>query len=131
MAKRQSAVQTPTFGAEFVILQKAVEEEVTIRYYLQAMGVKVSKPTVIYGDNLSAIINSTKPGIPLKKKYLALSYHFCREHCSAGVVDIQKIDTKYFFQMHLQRHWCRTSFTGTRTKFSGIDTGKNDRVSQV
>ena len=94
ISKRQSAVQTPTFGAEFVALKKAVEEAVTLRYCLRAMGVKVSKPTVIYGDNMSTIINSTKPGSPLKKKYLALSYHFCREHFSAGVVDIRKIDTK-------------------------------------
>ena len=58
------------------------------------MGIKVSKPTVIYGDNMSVLINSTKAGSPLKKKYLALSYHFCREHFSAGVVDIRKIDSK-------------------------------------
>ena len=54
----------------------------------------MSKPTVIYGDNMSVLINFTKAGSPLKKKYLALSYHFCREHFSAGVVDIQKIDSK-------------------------------------
>ena len=32
ISKRQSAVQTPTFGAEFVALKKAVEEAVTLRY---------------------------------------------------------------------------------------------------
>jgi len=94
ISKRQSAVQSATFGAEFVALKKAVEEAVSLRYSLRAMGVKVSKPTVIYGDNMSVLINSTKAGSPLKKKYLALSYHFCREHFSAGVVDIRKIDSK-------------------------------------
>ena len=57
------------------------------------MGVTVSTPTVIYGDNLSAIKNTIDPGSPLKKKYLALAYHFCREHFSAGIVAIRKIDT--------------------------------------
>ena len=94
MSKRQSMVQTPTFGAEFVSLKKAVGEAVTLRYYLRSMGVRVTKPTVIYGDNLSAITNATQPGSPLKEKYLALSYHFCREHFSAGIVDIRKIGTK-------------------------------------
>ena len=94
-AKRQGAEQTSTFGAEFVALKKAVEEAITTRYYLRSMGVKVSLPTTIYGDNLSAITNTIEPGSPLKKKYLALSYHFCREHFSAGVVSIRKIDGKH------------------------------------
>ena len=93
-SKRQTSVQTSTFCAEFISLKKATEEAVTMRYYLRLMGVKVTKPTVIYGDNLSAIKNTVEPGSPLKKKYLALAYHFCREHFSAGVVAIRKIDTK-------------------------------------
>lgn len=94
VSKRQSSVQTTTFGAEFVALKKAVEEAITIRYYLRSMGVAVTKPVIIYGDNLSAITNTITPGSALSKKYLALSYHFCREYYSANVVDIRKIDTK-------------------------------------
>ena len=93
-SKRQGAVQTATFGAEFTALKKAVEEAVTMRYYLRSMGVKVTKPSIIYGDNLSAIVNITEPGSQLNKKYLALSYHYCREHFSAGIVDIRKINGK-------------------------------------
>ena len=48
VAKRQSSVKTPTFGAEFVALKKAVEEAITLRYYLRSMGVKVTKPSIIY-----------------------------------------------------------------------------------
>ena len=81
-SKRQSSVQTPTFGSEFIPLKKAVEEAITLRYYMRSMGVSVTKPTVIYGDNLSTITNAKIPGSALKKKYLALSYHFCREHFS-------------------------------------------------
>ena len=94
-SKRQASVQTSTFGAEFVSLKRAVEEAVIMRYYLRSMGVKVTKQTVVYGDNLSAIRNTIDPGSPLKKKYLALAYHFCREHFGAGIVAIRKIDTKH------------------------------------
>lgn len=68
MSKRQSSIQTTTFGAEFVALKKALEEAITLRYYLRSMGVTVTKPTVIYGDNLSAITNTVNPGSALKKK---------------------------------------------------------------
>ena len=94
VSKRQSSVQTTTFGAEFVALKKAVEEAITTRYYLRSMGVAITKPVIIYGDNLSAITNTITPGSALSKKYLALSYHFCREYYSANIVDIRKIDTK-------------------------------------
>ena len=83
------------FGRIIELMKKAVEEAITMRYYLRSMGVKVSLPTTIYGDNLSAITNTIEPGSPLKKKYLALLYHFCREHFSAGVVSIRKIDGKH------------------------------------
>merc|ERR1712127_158514 len=61
-SKRQSSVQTTTFGAEFVALKKAVEEAITLRYYLRSMGVSVTKPVIIYRDNLSAITNTINPG---------------------------------------------------------------------
>lgn len=75
-AKRQASVQTATFGAELIALKKAVEEAITARYYLQSMGVAVTKPTVIYGENIASITNTVEPGSLLKKKYLALSYNF-------------------------------------------------------
>ena len=58
------------------------------------MGIKISKPAIIYGDNLSAITNTIEPGSALKKKHITLAYHFCREHYSGNVVDIRNIDTK-------------------------------------
>ena len=87
-------IKTTTFGAEFIALKRAVEEAITVRYYLQSMGINVTKSTVIYGDNMASITNTIEPGSPLKKKYLALSYHFCREYFSAGIVSIRKIDGK-------------------------------------
>ena len=76
------------------------------------MGVVVTKPTVIYGDNLSAITNSTNPGSALKKKYLALAYHFCREYFSAGIVDIRKIDGKDNYSDALTKALVSSEFHG-------------------
>ena len=75
-AKRQSSCLTSTFGAEFVSLKKAVEEAVVLRYYCRFFGMKVKKPTIIYEDNMSVVINCTNPGSTLQHKSMALSYHF-------------------------------------------------------
>ena len=92
-SRRQTTVQTSTFGAEFTALKKAVEEAVTIRYHLRSMGVKVTKPTPIFVDNLSVVLNAQNPGSTLNKKWIALAYHFVREHVANGVVEIRKIDS--------------------------------------
>ena len=85
------SVQTSTFGAEFLALRTGVEDAVTIRYYLRSMGVKVSKPTTMLVDNESIFLNSVVPGSALNKKWVALSYHFVREHVANKVVKVLKI----------------------------------------
>lgn len=90
-SKRQSCVQTSTFGAEFTALKLAVEETVAIRYHMRSMGIKVSTASAIWVDNMSVILNATKPGSPLNKKSIALAYHFVREHQANHVVSVRKI----------------------------------------
>ena len=88
-SKRQACVQTSTFGAEFTALKKAVEETVMLRYHLRSMGIKVDKPTPIYVDNMSVVLNATNPGSTLNKKTIVLAYHFVREHITNGVIEIR------------------------------------------
>jgi hypothetical protein len=40
-SKRQTLVQTSTFGAEFTALKAGVEEAITLRYHLRLMGKQV------------------------------------------------------------------------------------------
>eukprot|EP00957_Ditylum_brightwellii_P003459 262139-Ditylum_brightwellii.AAC.1 len=66
-SKRQGAVETSTYGAKSMAMKTSVEEVMALRYMLCCLGVKVSKPTCILGDNRSVIINSTVPSLMLKK----------------------------------------------------------------
>ena len=72
----------------------AVELGITMRYQLRSMGVKVSKPTDIYVDNKSVLINATNPASSLNKKSVALAYHFERQHQSGKVVSIHHIKSE-------------------------------------
>ena len=89
--KRQSCVQLSTFGAEFTALKKAVKEAAALRYHLRSMGIKVEKPTPIYVDNMSVVLNASNPGSTLNKKAIALAYHYVREHQANSVIEIRKI----------------------------------------
>jgi hypothetical protein len=73
--------------------KKAVEEGITLQYYLRSMGIKVGKPTPIFVDNIGVVLNASNPGSTLKKKSEAFSYHFVQEHVANDVMEIRKIDT--------------------------------------
>jgi hypothetical protein len=64
-------VQTSTYGAEFTALKDGVEEAVTLRYHLRSRGVKISKATPIWVDNMALVLVATKPGSALNKKSIA------------------------------------------------------------
>lgn len=93
-SKRQGAVQTARYGAEFSATRLATEEAITIRYMLQALGIKVSKPSASSGDNAGVITNASMPEATLKKKHVALSFHSVRENVVAGVIHPYKVSSK-------------------------------------
>ena len=55
-----------------------------LRYKLRMMGVPISGPSHIYGDNMSVIHNTQKPESVLKKKSNSICYHAVRESAAMG-----------------------------------------------
>ena len=43
------------------------------------MGIPVTRPVYVYGDNKSVLCNTTAPDSQLKKKSNSVAYHHCRE----------------------------------------------------
>ena len=67
-------------------MRTTVEEVIAIRYMLRALGVKVTQPTAVIGDNQAVILNSTLPDSLLNKKHVAISYHKTRVCVAAGII---------------------------------------------
>jgi hypothetical protein len=84
-SKRQGAIETLTYGAEFCGMKTAVEELIAVRYMLRCLGVKVEHASMICGDNLGVIQNATISESLLKKKHVAIAYHKTREAAAAGI----------------------------------------------
>ena len=97
MSKRQGAIATSTYGAEFCAMRTAVEEVQAVRYMLRCLGVKVKHASLICGDNKGVIQNSTLPESLLKKKHVAIAYHKTREASAAGIVHPIKIKSEHNF----------------------------------
>ena len=83
-SKKQATIETAVFGAEFVAMKIGMETCRGVRYKLRMMGVPLSGPTYIYGDNMSVIHNTQRPESTLKKKSNSICYHAVRESVAMG-----------------------------------------------
>jgi len=72
ISKKQPTVETSVFGAEFVAMKNGIETLRGLRYKLRMMGVPISGPTFIYGDNIYVVYNAQGPEYRLKKKHKAV-----------------------------------------------------------
>jgi hypothetical protein len=79
VSKRQPTVESSVFGAEFVAMKNGIETCRGPRYKLRMMGVSLSGPTFVYGDNMSVVHNTQRPESVLKKKSNSICYHSVRE----------------------------------------------------
>ena len=94
-SKRQSTVETSTYGSEMVAGRIAVEQAIEMRYTLRMLGCEVKGPTVLFGDNKSMINNASLPHLTLKKCSNANCYHQVREAVAAGYIWMVHCGTKY------------------------------------
>jgi hypothetical protein len=83
-SKRQATIETSVFGAEFVAMKQGMEALRGLRYKLRMMGVAISGPSYIYGDNMLVIPNTQCPESVLKKKSNSICYHAMREAVAMG-----------------------------------------------
>ena len=65
-----------------------------IRYALRMLGVTISGPSVVFGDNKSVIDSSMTPSYRLKKRHNILAFHRVREAVACQIVLLYHIDTK-------------------------------------
>jgi hypothetical protein len=83
-SKRHPAVESSVFGAEFVEMKNGIEKCRGLHYKLRMMGVALSGPIFVYGDNMSVFHNTHRPESVLKKKLTSICYHAVRESDAMG-----------------------------------------------
>jgi hypothetical protein len=109
-AKRQGAIETSIYGAEFLAMKTVVEEVSAVRYMLRSLGIPITKPSRILGDNQSVIINCTVYSSLLKKKHVAIAFHLTREATAAKVVHPLKTKSECNFADILTKALARKPF---------------------
>ena len=94
-SKKQTCIETSSFGAEFIAMKQCCEHVRGLRYKLRMMGIQIDEPTFIFGDNQSVLANTTIPHSSLKKKSSSIAFHFVREGVARSEWRTAYLNTHY------------------------------------
>ncbi len=74
-------------------MKRGIEMLRGLRYKVHMMGIPLSGPTYVYGDNKSQVTNSSRPESTLKKKCNPICYDAIRESVAMGETLLMHIRT--------------------------------------
>ena len=63
-----------------------VDLAIELRYKFWMLGFEIDGPTIMFGDNMLVVLNTTVPSSVLKKKHNVIAYHRVREAIAAGII---------------------------------------------
>jgi len=103
--KKQSTVETATFGSENSAARTAIEHMKANMMTLLYLGVPVIDRSVLFDDNKSVVDSTTQPHSKLHKRHLMLSYRYVREANATDNYAYCWIDGKKNPADVLSKHW--------------------------
>ena len=104
-SKKQSTVETATYGSEFVAARTCVEQIIDLRTTLRYLGVPIRGTSYMFGDNQSVVNSSSHPVAKLSKRHTMLSFHRVRAAVASGMVKFHFIHGKENPADILSKHW--------------------------
>ncbi|TXG46384.1 hypothetical protein EZV62_028112 [Acer yangbiense] len=87
-SKKQQIVTLSTTEAEFVAATSCSCQAIWLRRLLEALHYRQQGPILIYCDNVSAIKLSRNPVLHGRSKHIDVRYHFLRDLCKDGTIDL-------------------------------------------
>jgi hypothetical protein len=104
-SKKQSTVETATYGSEFIAARTCVDQAVDLRNTLRYLGVPIRDKSYMFGDNESVTNSSMQVHAKLHKRHNILSFHRVREAVAAGIVGFYHIPGSTNPADILSKHW--------------------------
>ena len=103
-SKKQSTVETATYGSEFVAAKTCTEQIIEIRNTLRYLGVPIRDKCYMFGDNESVVNSASMPHAKLHKRHVYLSFHRVREAIAAGILTYRYLSGKDNLADILSKH---------------------------
>jgi hypothetical protein len=104
-SKKQTTVETATYGSEFVAAQICVEQIIDLQSTLCYLDVQIKIKSYMFGDNQSVVDSSMKVNAKLYKQYTTLWFHRVCEVIASGMVGFYFIPGEINPADNLHKHW--------------------------
>ena len=104
-SKKQSTVETATYGSEFSAARTRIEQIVDLRNTLRYLGVPVREKSYMFGDNKTVVDSATLPHAKLHKRHTMLSFHRVREAIASKMVIFTFVEGAANPADILSKHW--------------------------
>ena len=92
-SKRQTTVESSTFGSESIAMKTAMDHIQALRFKLRMFGVPIDGATRVLCDNEAVVRNTTASESTLKKKQTSVAYHRNRECVASKMALVGKVHT--------------------------------------
>ena len=117
LSKKQTTVALSTTEAEYVALSSAAQEAVCLRSLLDDLHIDISKPTLIYEDNQSAIaVAMSQNTVQKRRKHIDVRHHFIQEAIQNGTICVHYCPTDHMIADILTKPLARGQFETLRTR---------------
>jgi hypothetical protein len=93
-SKKQDSVSLSTTEIEYKAASLAAQKCVWLRRLIEDIYSSIHKPTIIYGDNQSALKLTTNPVCHARTKHIEIEHHFIRENVLMGSIEVLKVRSK-------------------------------------
>jgi hypothetical protein len=104
-SKKQSTVETATYGSEFVAARTCVEQIIELRTLFRYLGVPIRDKSYMFGDNKSVVDSSMQVHAKLHKRHTILSFYRVHECIASGMVGFYFINGNENPADILSKHW--------------------------
>ena len=91
--KRQPMVEISTYGLELIATRITMNTTIKARYKLRMLGIPIRESSLLVGDNMLVVLNTTIPSSPLRKKDLECAYNCVKQAITAEIINYGHIDT--------------------------------------
>jgi hypothetical protein len=92
-SKRQPVVSRSSAEAEYCAVANGVAEVAWLRQLLAELHCPLSRTTLVYCDNVSALYLSTNPVQHQRTKHVEIDLHFVHDYVAAGAVRVLHVPT--------------------------------------
>jgi hypothetical protein len=93
-SKKQDSISLSTTEAEYKVASLAAQECVWLRRLIEDIYSSIHKPTIIYGDNQSALKLTTNSVCHARTKHIEIEHHFIREKVLMGSIEVLEVRSK-------------------------------------